>query len=68
MVKKSKSSVKGVSKASGEEETLASETEVYIPTPKGGIIDFYYLCCGLGILLMIIMIIFIPLHYVYHTL
>ena len=58
MVKKSKSSVK--------EETDVSETELYIPTPSGGIINFYYVFNGLGIVLTIAMIIYLINHYVFH--
>ena len=66
MAKKSK--VKGVSKIS-EEETSESGKELYIPIPEqSGIIDFYYLCCGFGIVITIIMICDIPLHYVFHIL
>jgi hypothetical protein len=68
MAKKSKSSVKAVSTTSGEEETLASVTEFTITKPEGGIIDFYYLFGGIGVLLGIIMIIDIVLHYILHIL
>jgi len=68
MAKKSKSSGKAGSLASGEEETIAPVTEFNVLTPKGGIIDFYYLFGGIGILLGIIMIIDILLHYVLHIL
>ena len=60
MVKKSKSSVK--------EETDVSETEFYIPTPSGGIIDFYIVFNGFGILLTIAMIIYLINNYVFHIL
>jgi hypothetical protein len=66
MAKKSKSSVKAESKVSGDEETIAPVTEFNALTPKGGIIDFYYLFGGIGVLLGIIMIIDILLHYVLH--
>jgi hypothetical protein len=56
------------SKASVEEKTITSENEVYIPVPGEGIIDFYYLFGGIGILTGIMFIIFIPIHYVYHIL
>ncbi len=60
MAKKPKTSVKGGAKASAEEETIAPETELYIPKPeKSGIIDFFYLFVGLGILVSIIMIIYL---------
>jgi hypothetical protein len=69
MAKKSKSSVKGGSKAPVKEETLASDTELYIPTPvSGGIISFYYLFGGTGILMTIFMIIYLLIHYVFHIL
>jgi hypothetical protein len=68
MAKKSKLSGKAASKASGEEETLESATELKMPTPGGGIIDFYYLFGGLGILLSIMMIIYLLLHYVFNSL
>ncbi len=64
MAKKSKSPVKLESHASGEEETMpVGTTELNIPVPKGGIIDFYYLFNGIGILLSIIMIIDILFKY-----
>ncbi len=63
MAKKPKSSGKVESHASAEEETMASGTELNIPMPKGGIIDFYYLFNGIGILLSIIMIIDILFKY-----
>jgi hypothetical protein len=66
MAKKSKSSGKAASNASSEEETTESVTEVNIPISRGGIIDFYYLFGGLGILLSIAMIIDLLLHYVFH--
>jgi hypothetical protein len=65
MAKKSKSSGKVASKASGEEETIESVTEFDTPAPKGGIIDFYYLFGGLGILMSIVMIMYLLLHYVF---
>lgn len=68
MAKKSKSSVKPKSIAPEEEESLAPVTEFNVITPKGGIIDFYYLFGGIGVLLGIIMIIDILLHYVLHIL
>ena len=69
MAKKSKSSVKGESKSSVKEETIAPDTEVYIPTPEsGGIINFYYLFGGSGILMTIFMIVYLLLHYVFHIL
>lgn len=67
MAKKSKSSVKIVAKESIE-ETIASVTELNMPTPEGGIIDFVVLFGGLGILMAIIMIIYIILNYVFHIL
>jgi hypothetical protein len=61
-----KSRVKGESKIS-EEETSESGKELYIPVPQqGGLIDFYYLCCGFGIVMMIISVADIFLHYVFH--
>ena len=69
MAKKSKLSGKGESKASGKEETGASDTELYIPTPEsGGIISFYYLFGGIAVVMAIIMIGYILLHYLFHTL
>ena len=69
MAKKSKLSGKGESKASGKEETGALDTELYIPTPEsGGIISFYYLFGGIGILMTIFMIIYLFLRYVFHIL
>lgn len=68
MVKKSKPSGKGEFKASAEEETTAPVKELNIPTPEGGIIDFYYLFNGILVLLGIIMIIFGILHYGFHIL
>ena len=68
MAKKSKSSVKAESKVSAEETTIAPGTEFSVLTPKGGIIDFYYLFGGIGVLLGIVMIIDILLHYVLHIL
>ena len=66
MAKKSK--VKGESKAS-EEETSESGKELYIPIPEPtGLIDFYWLFCGSGIVFAIIMIGYIFLHYVFHML
>jgi hypothetical protein len=55
-----KSRVKAESRTSAEEETTALEKEVYIPVPEeGGIINFYYLFGGLGILTAILMIAFL---------
>jgi hypothetical protein len=68
MAKKSKSSGKATSKVSAEEETLESATEMKMPTPGGGIIDFYYLFGGLGILLSIMMVIYLLLHSVFKSL
>jgi hypothetical protein len=69
MVKKSKPSVKGESKASVEQDTVASEEEVIIRSGEGrGIIDFYYFFNGLGILIGIIFIIVGILRYMFHTL
>jgi hypothetical protein len=52
-----------------EEETSASGKDVYIPIPEpGGLIDFYYLFSGFGIVFSIIMIGDILLHYVFHIL
>jgi hypothetical protein len=66
MAKKTKA--KGESKVS-EEETSESGKELYIPIPEqGGIIDFYYLSCGSGIVIAIIMTGDILLHYVLHML
>jgi len=56
------------SKASVEEKTITSENEVYIPVPGEGIIDFYYLFGGLGILTSIFMILYLLNHYVFHIL
>jgi hypothetical protein len=63
-----KSRVKGESKAP-EEETSESGKELYIPIPgPTGLIDFYWLFCGSGIVFAIIMIGYILLHYVLHIL
>jgi hypothetical protein len=57
------------SKSSGKGETSALDTELYIPTPEsGGIISFYYLFGGIGILMTIFMIIYLVLRYVFHIL
>lgn len=54
MVKKRKSSVQ---EEPGGEETLDPATEMHIPIPTGtGIIDFYYLFTGIGILMAVVMI------------
>ena len=67
MAKKSK--VKGVLKGSEEEETSESGKELYIPIPEqGGIIEFYYLFGGIAVVMAIIMIGYILLHYLFHTL
>jgi hypothetical protein len=67
MVKKSK--VKGGLKVSEEEETSESGKELYIPIPEqGGIIEFYYLFGGIAVVMAIIMIGYIFLHYLFHTL
>ena len=63
MAKKPKSSVKAEPKASAEEEAITLEKELNIPTPTGGIIDFYYLFNGIGILLSIVMVIDILFKY-----
>jgi hypothetical protein len=64
MAKKSK--VKGESKAP-EEETSEAGKELYIPIPgPTGLIDFYWLFCGSGIVFAIIMIVYILLHFVLH--
>ena len=69
MVKKSKPSGKGESKASVEEETIPSGKELKIPSyESGGIIDFYYLFGGIGVLIGIIFIIVGLLRYVFHIL
>jgi hypothetical protein len=68
MAKKSKPSGKVELKASGEEETTAPVKELNIPTPKGGIIDFYYFFNGIGILIGISFIIVGILRYVFHIL
>ena len=69
MVKKSKPSGKGESKASGEEETIAPVKELTIPTSEdGGIIDFYYFFNGVGVLTGIFFIIIGLLRYVFHIL
>ena len=50
-----------------EEETAEPEKELNIPVPdQKGIIDFYYLCCGAGIVIVVLMIAYIPLHYLFH--
>ena len=58
MAKKSKPSGKAGSLASVKEETVVSVEE-------GGIIDFFYLMNGVGVLIGIIFIIFILFHYVF---
>jgi hypothetical protein len=68
MAKKSKSSVKAESLASAEEVTITPGTELNMPTQKGGLVDFYYLFGGVGILLSVIMIVDILLRYVLHIL
>lgn len=68
MAKKSKTSVKVESKASGEEETIASVKELNIPSDEGGIIDFYYFFNGIGVLIGIGFIIVGILRYVFHIL
>lgn len=68
MAKKSKSSVKAEPNASGEEETIAPVAGLNIPTPSGGIIDFYYLFGGIGILMGIVMIMYLLNRYVFHIL
>jgi hypothetical protein len=68
MAKKSRSSVTGESKASAEAGTITSEKELYIPIPEPGLIDFYYLFGGMGILVGIMLIIFIVIHYIFHIL
>jgi hypothetical protein len=68
MAKKSRSSGKAeaASSAAAEAETIAPVTDFNVLAPKGGIIDFYYLFGGIGVLLGIIMVIYILLHYVLH--
>jgi hypothetical protein len=69
MVKKSRPSSKAESKASGEEETIASGKELNIPASEGGgLIDFYYFFSGIGILTGISFIIIGVLRYVFHVL
>ena len=68
MAKKSKSSGKGESKASGEDDTLSSIPEMKIPKPEGGIIEFYLLFGGLGIIMAIIMIMYLLNQYVFQIL
>ena len=58
MAKKSKPSGKAESKAPVKEETAESGED-------GGIIDFFYLFNGIGILIGIIYIIFGIFHYVF---
>jgi hypothetical protein len=66
MAKKSKSSVKIDSKAIVKEETTSSDTDLYIPKPEiGGLINFFYLFGGGGILFAIFMIIYLLLHYIF---
>jgi hypothetical protein len=68
MAKKSRSSGKVEPKTSGEEETQSPVREMNVPIPSGGIIDFYYLFTGIGILIAIIFIIVGLLRYVFHIL
>jgi hypothetical protein len=66
MVKKSKPSGKGESKASGEEETIAQGKALTIPIREDdGIIDFYNFFNGVGILTGIFFIIVGLLRYVF---
>ena len=58
MAKKSKPSGKAESKPSVKEETIVSVED-------GGIIDFFYLMNGAGVLIGIIYIIFIFVHYLF---
>jgi hypothetical protein len=67
MAKKFRSSGKVGFKESGEEETKTSVPELNIPVPGGGIIDFYYLFTGIGILIGIIFIVVGLLRYVFHV-
>jgi hypothetical protein len=60
--KEPKSSVKEESEVSAKEEFTVKETD------GKGIIDFYYLFAGLGILITIVFIIVGILHFVFHTL
>jgi hypothetical protein len=66
MAKKSRQSGTQESKTSVEEGTVKSEKELHIPIPEPGIIDFYYLFGGVGILVGIMLIIFIVIHYILH--
>ena len=58
MAKKSKPSGKAESKAPVKEETAESGED-------GGIIDFFYLMNGAGVLIGIIFVIFILFHYLF---
>ena len=66
MAKKSKPSGKAESKPSGKAESLASvKEETVVSVEDGGIIDFFYLMNGAGVLIGIIFVIFILFHYVF---
>jgi len=70
MAKGSKSSVKKESKLSVKEESEAAVNEdLPVSDNNGkGIIDFFYLFAGLGILITIVFIIVGILRYVFHIL
>ncbi len=67
MAKKSRASGKAEPKDSGEGETQTPGRDLNIPVPSGGIIDFYYLFGGIGILIAICFIIVGLLRYVFHV-
>jgi len=77
MVKKSRPSGKGESKAAVKEEPKVTGTEeskepvieeTIISVKDGGIINFYYFFNGIGIVIGIIFVIFAIFRYLFHVL
>lgn len=70
MAKKSKisrqSSAKTEVNEAVEEETVEMGTGINVPKGGAGIVEFYHLFGGIGILLTIVMILYIVLHYLLH--
>ena len=68
MAKKPRSSAKGETLSPVEADTVESGTELNIPVPTSGILDFYLIFGGIGVITTIVMIIFLLNQYVFHIL
>ena len=68
MAKKPRSSGKGEPLSSAEADTGESGTELNIPVPTSGILDFYLIFGGIGIITTVVMIIYLLNQYLFHFL